>query len=229
MALCPQLYEQERARVAARFEEAVRLAEQAFLDEFARLVAHLTERITGADDDGTAKVFRDSAVDNLVGVLRAVPRAERPLERAARRPGRPRRSGRSAGSRRRTSATATGCASGSRRSSRGSQSSLDALLVDRPRRRILRRRRAAGGADGARRRPRRRGRGGLRRGDRPGRARPPRDRPRQPRRARPRRPLDRRPGARRRAGARPLRLAAARPLGGRARLAARRTGSARPG
>ena len=64
-ALSPPVYEQERARVAARFEEAVRLAEQAFLDEFARLVAHLTERITGANDDGTPKVFRDSAVDNL--------------------------------------------------------------------------------------------------------------------------------------------------------------------
>ena len=61
----PELYGQEQERVAARFEEAVQLAEQAFLDEFARLVAHLTERITGANEDGTPKVFRDSAVDNL--------------------------------------------------------------------------------------------------------------------------------------------------------------------
>ena len=66
VALSPQLYEQERERVASRFEEAVRLAEEAFLADFARLVAHLAERITGANDDGTAKVFRDSAVDNLV-------------------------------------------------------------------------------------------------------------------------------------------------------------------
>ncbi len=66
VALSPQLYEQERERVASRFEEAVRLAEEAFLAEFGRLVAHLTERITGANDDGTAKVFRDSAIDNLV-------------------------------------------------------------------------------------------------------------------------------------------------------------------
>ena len=41
------------------------MAEEAFLAEFGRLVAHLTERITGAGDDGTAKVFRDSAIDNL--------------------------------------------------------------------------------------------------------------------------------------------------------------------
>jgi hypothetical protein len=66
VALSPQLYEQERERVASRFEEAVRLAEEAFLAEFGRLVGHLTERITGANDDGTAKVFRDSAIDNLV-------------------------------------------------------------------------------------------------------------------------------------------------------------------
>ena len=66
VALSPGLYDQERARVASRFEEAVRLAEEAFLAEFARLVAHLTERITGTNDDGTPKVFRDSAIDNLI-------------------------------------------------------------------------------------------------------------------------------------------------------------------
>src|SRR5262249_22590293 len=65
VALSPRVYEQERARVAARFEEAVQLAERAFLEEFARLVEHLTERISGSNDDGTAKVYRDSAVTNL--------------------------------------------------------------------------------------------------------------------------------------------------------------------
>lgn len=62
--LNPSLYEAERARVAARFDEAVQLAEQAFQEEFARLVAHLTERIAG-DADGEKKVFRDSAIGNL--------------------------------------------------------------------------------------------------------------------------------------------------------------------
>ncbi len=62
--LSPALYEQERARVAARFEEAVRLAEQAFLTELAKLVAHLTERLSGGAG-GEKKVFRDSAVENL--------------------------------------------------------------------------------------------------------------------------------------------------------------------
>jgi hypothetical protein len=63
LQLSPDLYEQERSRVAARFEEAVKLAEQAFVNEFAKLVAHLTERL-GAEG-GQPKVFRDSAVANL--------------------------------------------------------------------------------------------------------------------------------------------------------------------
>lgn len=57
------IYEQERARVAARFEEAVQLAEQTFIAELAKLISHLTERLTGSD--GEKKIFRDSAVTNL--------------------------------------------------------------------------------------------------------------------------------------------------------------------
>src|SRR4029077_20043650 len=60
----PELYRQESERVAARFDDAVRLAEEAFLVEIDRLVSHLTERLTGLDD-GKPKVFRDSAVENL--------------------------------------------------------------------------------------------------------------------------------------------------------------------
>jgi hypothetical protein len=63
--LNPDLYEAERARVAARFDEAVQLAEQAFLDEFSKLVSHLSGRISGHGDDGKPKVFRDSAIGNL--------------------------------------------------------------------------------------------------------------------------------------------------------------------
>lgn len=62
--LNPALYEAERARVASRFDEAVQMAETAFQEEFARLVAHLTERIAGGPD-GERKVFRDSAIGNL--------------------------------------------------------------------------------------------------------------------------------------------------------------------
>ncbi len=65
MELNPALYEAERARVAARFDEAVQLAESAFTEEFARLVSHLSGRIGGAGDDGKPMIFRDSAVNNL--------------------------------------------------------------------------------------------------------------------------------------------------------------------
>src|SRR5688500_18877775 len=65
LRLSPQLYQQERTRIEARFEEAVRLAEQAFTAEFAKLVSHLVERLSGGGPDGQRKVFRDSAVANL--------------------------------------------------------------------------------------------------------------------------------------------------------------------
>ena len=64
LQLSPAIYEQERARVAARFEEAVQLTEQAFIAEIAKLVSHLTERLSGTED-GQKKIFRDSAVENL--------------------------------------------------------------------------------------------------------------------------------------------------------------------
>jgi len=62
--LSPELYEQECQRVTGRFDEAVRLAEEAFTEELAKLTSHLTERLAGAED-GKQKVFRDSAVENL--------------------------------------------------------------------------------------------------------------------------------------------------------------------
>jgi len=62
--LNPELYEQECQRVQARFEETVQMAEQAFIEELAQLVSHLTERI-GGQDDSRPKIFRDTAVGNL--------------------------------------------------------------------------------------------------------------------------------------------------------------------
>jgi hypothetical protein len=64
MRIAPEVHEQECRRVAARFDEAVRLAEQAFAAEFAGLLAHLAERL-GDGPGGRRKVFRDSAVGNL--------------------------------------------------------------------------------------------------------------------------------------------------------------------
>ena len=143
LQLSPGLYEQERARVSARFEEAVSLAEQAFLEEFARLVAHLTERVT--DDGGEGKVFRDSAVNNLsefferfrtlnvrsnVQLDELVAQAQRAVR------GRSAQSLRDSGALRREVSNHLS----------GVQASLDALLVERPRRRILRQSAAPEGA-----------------------------------------------------------------------------------
>ena len=62
--LNPALFEQQAQMVSRRFEQAVELAEQAFIEELEKLVSHLSERLAG-DDDGKPKIFRDSAVSNL--------------------------------------------------------------------------------------------------------------------------------------------------------------------
>jgi len=64
-SVSPQLYEEECRRVQARFSEAVQLAESAFAEELSGLINHLAERLTG-QTDGKPKVFRDSAVTNLL-------------------------------------------------------------------------------------------------------------------------------------------------------------------
>jgi hypothetical protein len=70
-AISPALYEQQKARIEARFEEAVALAEEAFVEQFHKLVAHLAERLEFGDevDEKTGqkkpKVFRDSAIEGL--------------------------------------------------------------------------------------------------------------------------------------------------------------------
>lgn len=64
--LNPALYEAERARMVGRFNEAVTLAEQAFIEKFQELVSKLAERLTGVNvKNGQPKAFADSTVDNL--------------------------------------------------------------------------------------------------------------------------------------------------------------------
>jgi hypothetical protein len=62
--LNPKLFEQECQRISSRFDEAVQLAEEAFIGELNRLVSHLSERLSG-QEDGKPKVFRDTAIENL--------------------------------------------------------------------------------------------------------------------------------------------------------------------
>lgn len=134
--LSPVLYDQECQRITSRFNDAVQLAEQAFTDELAKLVSHLSERLTGADD-GKPKVFRDTAItnltefferfkhlnihsndqlDELVTQAQSIVRGVQPQELRT-----------SEGLRQRVSKQLAGV-----------QSVLDGLLVDRPRRRIIR-------------------------------------------------------------------------------------------
>jgi len=64
LAIDPGLYHREQRRISERFDRAVELAEQAVTEEFASMVSHLAERLTD-DGSGERKVFRDSAVENL--------------------------------------------------------------------------------------------------------------------------------------------------------------------
>jgi len=62
--IAPDVYERQCQAIAARFEQAVEIAESEFTAEFAEMVTHLAERLE-VGDDGKPKTFRDSAVDNL--------------------------------------------------------------------------------------------------------------------------------------------------------------------
>lgn len=135
--LSPELYEQEARRVAARFDEAVTLAESAFMQELGRLVEHITERLHG-HSDGRPKVFRDSAVTNLTEFfsrfrslnVRSNQQLDELVERAQQVvQGVEPQQLRDDQSLRQHIATQLSRV----------QSSLDGLLVDRPRRNILRR------------------------------------------------------------------------------------------
>jgi hypothetical protein len=150
MRLRPELYEQEKARVAARFEEAVRLAEQAFIGEFAKLLSHLTERLGGGGVAGEPKVFRDTAVGNLSEFfsrfkslsVRSSPELDRLVDHARRlvEGVGPQDLREGDALRQRVAAELTKV-----------RSSLEELIVDRPRRRILRGvvNGGGGGANGA--------------------------------------------------------------------------------
>ncbi|MHB1425759.1 MAG: hypothetical protein ACYC3I_21535 [Gemmataceae bacterium] len=143
LRIAPEVYEQEQERIARRFEEAVELAEQAFVTEFARLVSHLTERLSSGAD-GEPKVFRDSAVVNLVNFFQRfrhlnvrsnaqldelVEQAQRVVQGVGARELRD-----NEGLRQHVAAQLAGV-----------QSVLDGLLVDRPRRSLIRNRPNQGG------------------------------------------------------------------------------------
>jgi len=120
-----------------RFDEAVQLAEQAFLEEISKLVEHASERLSG-QTDGRPKVFRDTAITNLTEFfqrfrtlnVRSNEQLDALIDRAQQIVGgiKPQQL-RDHTSLRQQVATQLA----------GVQSSLDGLLIDRPRRNILRR------------------------------------------------------------------------------------------
>ncbi len=64
MQLNPELYEAECDRVRAKFDTAVSMAEAAFAEELTKLVEHLSDRLSGTED-GKPKTFRNSVVENF--------------------------------------------------------------------------------------------------------------------------------------------------------------------
>ena len=134
--LNPELYEQECLRVQARFDEAVQMAEQAFIEELSQLVSHLTERL-GGQEDGHPKIFRDTAVGNLrefFDRFRSLNvRSSEQLDALVTQCGqivqgvKPQELRDNGGLRQQVASQLSGV-----------QSVLDGLLVDRPRRRIIR-------------------------------------------------------------------------------------------
>jgi hypothetical protein len=135
--LNPALYEQECERVQSRFDEAVRLAEETFTAELAKLISHLTERLSG-QDDGQRKIFRDSAIENLTEFfqrfrdlnVRSSEQLDQLVSQAQRviRGVEPQDLRDNAGLRQHVATEMSRV-----------QSVLDGLLIDRPRRNILRR------------------------------------------------------------------------------------------
>jgi hypothetical protein len=136
MQLNPALYEQERSRVAGRFDEAVRLAEQAFIGEFAKLIEHLSERLAD-NGEGERKIFRDTAITNLTEffnrfrqlTVRSNDQLDALVDQAQRIvQGHEPKDLRDSDSLRQTIASQLSSV----------QAQLDGMLVDRPRRRIIR-------------------------------------------------------------------------------------------
>lgn len=136
LRISPEVYAEEQERISRRFEEAVQLAEQAFLGEFAKLVSHLTERLV-AGPDGERRIFRDSAIGNLVDFFSRFRtlnvRSNRQLDELVEQAQQivrgigPQDLRDSDGLRQQVATEMAGV-----------QATLDGLLVDRPRRRIIR-------------------------------------------------------------------------------------------
>ena len=62
--LHPELYQREQEKISARFTQALADMETALAEELSDMIEHLQQKMSGLDD-GTAKRFHSSTVDNL--------------------------------------------------------------------------------------------------------------------------------------------------------------------
>lgn len=63
MELHPEIYEREKQRILSRFNEAVEMAEDAFIKELQEMLDHAIERLT--DETGKQKTFKNGLMDNF--------------------------------------------------------------------------------------------------------------------------------------------------------------------
>lgn len=59
------IYDREVANAKARLKETVLIMEETFVTELKEMVSHLAERLTGVDEEGRQKTFKDSSVEKL--------------------------------------------------------------------------------------------------------------------------------------------------------------------
>ena len=65
--IAPELYEQERKKIVAQFEQAAIVAEQSLKEEFAAMVQNLLEKLQGkTDEDGKKHIIKQAGIDSLV-------------------------------------------------------------------------------------------------------------------------------------------------------------------
>lgn len=62
--LHPELYEEQKRKIAERFEDAVKAAEATAAEELGKLLDHLVERLKPGED-GKAKTIRESTFENI--------------------------------------------------------------------------------------------------------------------------------------------------------------------
>lgn len=67
--IAPEIYRAQLDRVKQAYNETVELAQDVFVENLQRCIAHVAERLDGVNNEGKPKVFRDSAIGNVMEQL----------------------------------------------------------------------------------------------------------------------------------------------------------------